>query len=113
MNRNRIIFFVFLFIASAGFSQIQKESFELDSIQDLTPVVLTAQYRPQAVDKSIFEVDVVSQLDIQKMAGISLDDVLKQSLNLNVIPDSGEGRSGMEQFGFNSEYIKVLVDGIP
>lgn len=113
MNRNRIVFFVFLFIASAGFSQIQKESFELDSIQDLTPVVLTAQYRPQAVDKSIFEVDVVSQLDIQKMAGISLDDVLKQSLNLNVIPDSGEGRSGMEQFGFNSEYIKVLVDGIP
>src|SRR5690606_38330436 len=84
-----------------------------DSIQDLNPVILTAQYRPQSVDKSIFEVDVLTQSDIQKMAGNTLDDVLKQTLNLNVIPNSGEVRSGIQQFGFNSEYVRILIDGVP
>src|SRR5699024_10472755 len=73
----------------------------------------TGQFSPQSVDQSIFEVDVITQADIQKMAGNSLDDVLKQTLNLNVIPNAGEGRSGIEQFGFGSEYIKILVDGVP
>src|SRR5699024_5719846 len=94
---------------------LQKDSLELDlnSIQDLDPVILTGQFSPQSVDQSIFEVDVITQADIQKMAGNSLDDVLKQTLNLNVIPNAGEGRSGIEQFGFGSEYIKILVDGVP
>lgn len=113
MHLNRIILLAFLFSVSVGFSQEEKETVNLDSIQDLTPVILTGQYKPQAVDKSIFEVDVLRQTDIKRMAGNSLDDVLKQSLNLNVIPNSGEGRSGVEQFGFNSEYIKILIDGIP
>lgn len=93
----------------------QKDSLELDlnSIQDLDPVILTGQFSAQSVDQSIFEVDVITQSDIQKMAGNSLDDVLKQTLNLNVMPNAGEGRSGIEQFGFGSEYIKILVDGVP
>lgn len=114
MTLNRIFFSVFLLSAFFGFSQNPEDkTVNLDSIQDLIPVILTAQYKPQVVDKSIFEVDVLSQNDIKRMAGNSLNDVLKQSLNLNVIPNSGEGRSGVEQFGFNSEYIKILVDGIP
>lgn len=109
------ILFVFLFsITLKGLSQqSEKEPVKLDSIQDLNPVILTGQYKPQAIDKSIFEVDVLTQTDIRKMAGNTLDDVLRQSLNLNVIPNAGEGRSGVEQFGFNSEYIKILIDGVP
>lgn len=94
----------------------QKESqqlLDLNSPQDLAPVIFTGQYNPQEVDRSVFEVEVVTQQDIQQMAGNTLDDVLKQNLNLNVIPNPGEGRSGLEQFGFNSEYIKILVDGVP
>lgn len=91
----------------------QNQELDLNSIQDLDPVILTGQFSAQSVDQSIFEVDVITRSDIQKMAGNSLDDVLKQTLNLNVIPNAGEGRSGIEQFGFGSEYIKILVDGIP
>src|SRR5699024_10004745 len=58
-------------------------------------------------------IDVITQSDIKKMAGNTLGDVLNQTLNLTIIPNAGEGRSGIEQFGFNSEYIKILVDGIP
>src|SRR5690554_2927059 len=81
--------------------------------EELKPVVLTGQYNPQSVDKSIVEVDVLTQVDIKRMAGNTLGDVLNQTLNLSIIPNAGEGRSGIEQFGFNSEYIKILVDGVP
>lgn len=91
----------------------QAPLFNFDNPQDLDPVIFTGQYNPQEVNKSVFEVEVVTHQDIKRMAGNTLDDVLKQNLNLNVIPNSGEGRSGLEQFGFNSEYIKILVDGIP
>ncbi|HZW77244.1 MAG TPA: TonB-dependent receptor [Flavobacteriaceae bacterium] len=112
MKCYQFLFIFFVLFCRFSFSQ-QKETVNLDSIQDLNPVILTAQYRPQSVDKSIFEVDVLTQSDIQKMAGNTLDDVLKQTLNLNVIPNSGEGRSGIQQFGFNSEYVKILIDGVP
>lgn len=115
MKTNFTSLFFLVIFGFFGFSQNENDSdrVNLDSIQDLTPVVLTGQYRPQVVDKSIFEVDVLTQTDLRKMAGNTLDDVLNQTLNLNVIPNSGEGRSGVEQFGFNSEYIKILVDGVP
>src|SRR5699024_57412 len=94
-------------------SQKDSMEFDLNSIQSMDPVILTGQFSAQSVDQSIFEVDVITKTDIQKMAGNSLDDVLKQTLNLNVIQNAGEGRSGIEQFGFGSEYIKILVDGVP
>ena len=51
--------------------------------------------------------------DIKLLAGNNLADVLTQTLNMNVAPQAGEGRSGIEQFGFSSGYVKILVDNIP
>lgn len=82
-------------------------------INTLGEVIITGQYNPQSVDQSVFEVEVISQEEIKRMAGNNLADVLTQSLNMNIVPNAGEGSSGVEQFGFNSEYIKILVDGIP
>ena len=86
-----------------------------DSIQrnELEEVVLTGQYNKQSVNKSVFEVEVLTQDDIQRLAGNNLADVLTQTLNMNIVPQAGEGSSGIEQFGFNSEYIKILVDNVP
>src|SRR5690606_24359662 len=87
MKTNFTSLFFLVIFGFFGFSQNENDSdrVNLDSIQDLTPVVLTGQYRPQVVDKSIFEVDVLTQTDLRKMAGNTLDDVLNQTLNLNVI----------------------------
>ena len=107
---NLIFFWVLPFISYA--QEPTKDSLNIWNEQ-LNPVILTGQYSPQSVDKSVVEVDVITQSDIKKMAGNTLGDVLNQTLNLTIIPNAGEGRSGIEQFGFNSEYIKILVDGIP
>ena len=86
-----------------------------DSIQRnrLEEVVLTGQYNAQSVNKSVFEIEVLDQEDIQLLAGNNLADVLTQTLNMNVVPQPGKGRSGIEQFGFSSGYVKILVDNIP
>ncbi len=96
----------------------QHLSKKVDDSTNATPeylekVVLTGQYNPQLVNKSVFEVQVIPQEEIKRLAGNTLADVLTQTLNLNVIPNPGEGRSGIQQFGFNAEYVKILVDGIP
>lgn len=97
---------------TAGFVSAQVTD-SVEYREQLAPVVLTGQYSPQSVDKSVFEVEVISRTDIEKMAGNTLEDVLTQNLNLNIIPNPGEGRSGLQQFGFDSEYTKILVDGVP
>lgn len=85
-----------------------------DSIQRnrLEEVVLTGQYNAQSVNKSVFEVEVLTQEDIQLLAGNNLADVLNQTLNIN-IQQNGEGQSKFRQFGFNGEYVKILVDNVP
>lgn len=81
--------------------------------QNLDRVVLTGQYERQSVDKSVFEVNVISQKDMKMLAANDLSDVLNQTLNMNIVPQAGEGRAGIQQFGFNSEYVKILVDNVP
>ncbi|MDR6300410.1 TonB-dependent receptor plug domain-containing protein [Mesonia maritima] len=99
---------------------IQTKAQEIDSLRQdslhynsLKEVVLTGQYNRQSVDKSVFEVEVLSQKDIKMLAANNLADVLNQTLNMNIVPQAGEGRSGIKQFGFNSEYVKILVDNVP
>jgi len=88
----------------------KKDSLKQNQLEE---VVLTGQYNPQSVNKSVFEVEVLTQEDIKLLAGNNLADVLTQTLNMNVVPQAGEGRSGIEQFGFSSGYVKILVDNIP
>lgn len=103
------ILFLFPLLCTAQ----QKDTLDLKKAQHLDRVILTGQYNPQSVNQSVFEVEVIPQDEIQRLAGNSLEDVLTQTLNLNVIPNPGEGRSGIQQFGFGSDYVKILVDGIP
>lgn len=118
--KNRFLLIILLlnfFNIQAQETEVKKETNDKkkDSIKvnDLEEVILTGQYNSQSVKKSVFEVQVITEKDIQLMAGNNLADVLTQTLNMNIIPQAGEGRSGIQQFGFNSEYVKILVDNVP
>ena len=118
--KNRFLLIILLlnfFNIQAQETEVKKETNDKkkDSIKvnDLEEVILTGQYNSQSVKKSVFEVQVITEKDIQLMAGNNLADVLTQTLNMNIIPQAGESRSGIQQFGFNSEYVKILVDNVP
>ncbi|MCB0456384.1 MAG: TonB-dependent receptor [Flavobacteriaceae bacterium] len=82
-------------------------------VETLKEVVITGQINPQSVEKSVVEVKVISRNDIERQAGNTLADVLNNTLNLNITPNTASGKSGVSLFGLDSQYFKVLLDNIP
>lgn len=98
-------------LLTAFISQSQvKDSVAVNSLNE---VVVTGQFEPQAIKKSVFNVKVISQKDMQQLAANNLADVLNQYLNTTIIPSGSSGRSTISLFGLDGQYFKILVDNIP
>src|SRR5690606_520057 len=113
MNFCKAIYISSLFGLVTFTARAQQDSLAVDLDEELEELVITGQYNPQAVNKSIYEVRVSSREQIDRLAGNNLADVLNRSLNINVTPSAGTGKSRMGMFGFSSSYFKILVDNIP
>lgn len=79
----------------------------------LKDVVYTGQVSPQRIDRSVYEVKMISKEEIEQSAAVNLADLLNQTLNIQITPNASTGKSGMSLMGLNSQYVKVLVDNIP
>ncbi|WP_394773343.1 TonB-dependent receptor plug domain-containing protein [Flavobacterium sp.] len=108
MKINFTLFTVVLF-CHISFAQ-QKDS---TSVNKLSEVVVTGQFEPQSIKKSVFNVRVISSQDIQNLAATNLADVLNQYLNITVRPSGTTGRSTVSLFGLDAQYFKILVDNVP
>lgn len=115
MTFNRFIYFTAAFGLTTMTAHAQQDSLdiELEENEELEELVITGQYNPEAVNKSVYEVKVISREQIDRLAGNNLADVLNRSLNINVLPSAGTGKSRVGMFGFSSSYFKILVDNIP
>ncbi|MDO5617042.1 MAG: TonB-dependent receptor plug domain-containing protein, partial [Cruoricaptor ignavus] len=80
---------------------------------NIEEVVVTGQFSPQSIKKSLYKVEVISEADIQKMAVNNVAEVLNQSLNIMIIPDKNSGDSKANILGLGANYTKILVDNIP
>src|SRR6187402_678131 len=110
MNCKSLILFSLGFSTSAMAQQVVVDSIKTNQI---APVVVTAQFEPQSIKKSVFNVTRISKEDIKNQAANNLSDVLNQYLNIRIMPDSGTGRSTVSMFGLDANYFKILVDNIP
>lgn len=110
ISTKAIISFSILFHFSA-FSQ-EKTQDTLTS-KKLQEVVVTGQFEPQSISKSVFNVRVITSQDIQNLAANNLGDVLNQYLNITVRPSGSDGRSTVSLFGLDAQYFKILVDNVP
>jgi len=110
-NKFIIVFYIFSFPILSQ----EINSFRLDTINSimLDEVVVTGQYNPQSVKKSIFEVKVINRDEIEQRAAINLADLLNQTLNINILPNTSTGKSGVSLFGLNAQYFKILIDNVP
>ncbi|GLB48871.1 hypothetical protein Y10_12390 [Neptunitalea sp. Y10] len=84
-----------------------------EKVNDLEEVVVSGQYNQQSVDQSVFEVKVITQEQIARQGGNNLADILNQTLNITIIPNASTGKSGVQLFGLDAQYFKILVDNIP
>ncbi|WP_435136162.1 TonB-dependent receptor plug domain-containing protein [Formosa sp. A9] len=111
LNKNYILLF---FILLCGIS-VNAQTKQIDSldVEKLDEVVITGQYNPQSVKKSVFEVKVINRRTIEQQAANNLADLLNQTLNITVTPNPATGKSGVSLFGLDAQYFKVLIDNVP
>ena len=78
----------------------------------LDQVVVTGQFRPQPVDKSIYKIDVIDSKQIRLKGANTMGDLLKNELSFQY---RSEGVLGdfIRIRGLSGEYVKVLIDGMP
>lgn len=86
--------------------RLQPEVFSLDE------VVVTAQYNPTSTDRSLYNVSVINQLQLQRKAAPDLAGLLRNQLNIRLSEDASLG-TGMSLQGLSGEHVKILVDGVP
>src|SRR5690606_11455649 len=101
-----------LLVSYIGLSQ-EIEDITQVKVNELQEVIVTGQFSPKSVKKSVFEVTVISRDKIDQQAGNNLADILNQTLNINIIPNASTGKSGVQMFGLDAQYFKILVDNIP
>lgn len=107
----KIIKFIPFLLVLKSFSQNEKKN--TIATASSKEVVVTGQFAPQSIKKSVFNVRVISAKDIQNLAANNLSDVLSQYLNITIRPNGTSGRSTVSLFGLDAQYFKILVDGVP
>lgn len=88
----------------------EKDSLNQKKIEE---VVITGQYMQQSINKSIYKVEIIDAQQIKNMAVTTAAEVLNQNLNIQIVPDSGDGNSQANIMGLGGAYTKILIDNIP
>lgn len=101
------------FLSFLGCATLLAQGDTLAKPEALKEVVITGQFNPQSVNKSVFQVNVITRADIDRQAGNNLADLLNQTLNISVMPSASTGKSGVKLFGLDAQYFKILVDNVP
>ena len=75
-------------------------------------VVVTGQYKPQKVDKSIYKIDVINSKTLTERGVTNLAEALSNETGIRLSIDPSTGTS-IEMQGMGGENVKYLIDGIP
>ncbi|RZJ54700.1 MAG: TonB-dependent receptor [Flavobacterium sp.] len=105
------LFATIAFVLNLSAQEKQKDT--IKSKEQLSEVVVTGQFEPQSIKKSVFNVRVISKEDIKQLAANNLSDVLNQYLNITIRNSGSDGRSTVSMFGLDAQYFKILIDNIP
>ncbi len=79
---------------------------------NMEAVVVTGQYQPKAVDKSIYKIDVIDGKTMQERGVNNLAEALSNETSIRLSVDPATGTSIIMQ-GMGGENIKYLIDGVP
>lgn len=110
MKKKLVLLCSMLYFSCVYSQKIENDSLKMNKLEE---VVLTTQFEPQSLKKSVHNVRIITAQDIQNLAANNLGDVLNQYINITVRPSSNSGKSTISMFGLDAGYFKILVDNIP
>jgi len=82
------------------------------TVFNMSEVVVTGQYSPERVDKSIYKIEVISSKQIEQKAANTMAELLNGQVNMRVTQTGVLGTS-LSMQGLSGENVKFLVDGVP
>ncbi len=111
LNKKYLTIYFSIFFSGLIFSQdVKQDSVKVNNLEE---VVVTGQYNPQSIKKSVHNVIVIKREQIENQAANNLADLLNFNLNLTIIPNAQTGKSTISFFGLDSQYFNILIDNIP
>ncbi len=85
----------------------------VENSQQLQEVVVTGQFAPQSLRKSVYKVNVISAKKIEEKASTNIQSLLNTELGIRMSNDMALGETKFELMEMSGNNVKVLIDGIP
>ncbi|GAB4015443.1 hypothetical protein GCM10028773_05520 [Spirosoma koreense] len=79
----------------------------------LNEVVVTGQYEPQSIKKSVYNVRVIDSERIRLRAATNVMGVLNNELGFRFSNDLTLGTTDVQLMGMSGRSVKILLDGLP
>ncbi len=86
---------------------------EKDTVKILEEVVVTGQYTPQSLKKSVYNVRTINRQQILMRGANDLVGVLNNQLGIRFSTNYTLGETDISIMGMNGQNVKILLDGIP
>jgi outer membrane receptor for ferrienterochelin and colicins len=96
-----------LFLTPALFAQDTTHSKALDE------VIITGQYKPQSLKKSVYQVRTINAERIRLSGATNVQQVLNTQLGFRFSNDNTLGTTDVQLMGMAGRNVKILLDGIP
>lgn len=109
--------FLGIILLMAGNSEATAQKVVQDSVSvrvsALQEVVVTGQYQPQSLRKSVYQVRTISADRISRQGATNLTGVLNNELGIRFSNDRTLGTTDIELMGMSGRNVKILLDGVP
>ena len=95
-----------------GRKNIFKDIKTKENVNQLEDVVITGQFSPQSMRKSLYKVRSINSRAIKLKAPSSVEALLNTEIGIRIANDMALGESDFELMGMSGNNVKVLLDGI-
>lgn len=111
---NRLFFIIlFFFTLNICSAQSSEPNIQNDTANVLENVVVTGQYTPQALKKSVFQVRVITANQIKQQGVTDVIGVLNTETGIRFSTDNTLGETNINFMGMSGQNVKILLDGVP
>lgn len=83
------------------------------STKNLDEVIVTGQYKPQSLKKSVYQVQVINKERIKLSGATNVQQVLNNQLGFRFSSDNTLGTTDVQLMGMSGRNVKILLDGVP
>lgn len=112
-SRYKYYFLILLIGLTTTFTGYGQEDSSRARVTQLQEVVVTGQYEPQSLRKSVYQVRTINSERIRLQGATSLTGVLNNELGIRFSNDRTLGTTDIELMGMSGRNVKILLDGVP